>query len=212
MFARIENNSIVEFPVNIRLLYPTVSWPQDLETLSDAELPKNIVRIYDTTPDLSSTEHKFSIALPNSFMNSGGKWIRTYSIIKTPLPKIKAEIKQKVTAKREEIEFSGITVNGLQIDTTLKSQTRINNLIANSTRLNRTLIHFKANTWTDLTFLELTDISNKIGTFVEQCFNVERDHHLSIDQIQNIADGATAIQQLLNYDINANWPSNIFTS
>ena len=207
MLGRIENNTIVEYPTDIRTVWPNISWPSDLDSIADVELPKNIVRVIDNIP----MQARFSTVIPSGFMLSGNRWVRIYNTSTLSEQEIKNIIKQEITDYRFKHEISGIKVGELQIDTSIESQNRMSNAVSNSTRRNLTSISFKAkdNSWSIISIEQLTNILDTIHQFVEQCFDAEKEKHLFIDSMK-ATQSQTVLQQLTEYDVTLNWPSFTF--
>lgn len=129
-----------------------------------------------------------------------------------PVSVITAQLlKDKITAKRWQIETGGLTLpSGVRVATGIEDQNRITSVIANASLAALEAVSFKAASgWVTLTLAELEGVVAAIAMHVQQCFSAERVHHEAIDALEQLhAEDYEALQQALQaYDVEQGWPS-----
>jgi hypothetical protein len=99
MFAKIENNNVMEFPIyNIREKVKNVSLPEDLTNPNN--LPEGYVHVYESTfPEYDVQNEKVVLADKPIFKNN--TWILEYII----LPLIEQEKEEFIKQKSEDIRL-----------------------------------------------------------------------------------------------------------
>ncbi|KLN57612.1 DUF4376 domain-containing protein [Variovorax paradoxus] len=115
-------------------------------------------------------------------------------------------LRDRVTARRWEIETSGITLaSGVRVLTAKSDQNRVTSVIVNATAAGIEFVDFKADSgWVLLSVDELKALARGIALHVQACFSAERVHHAAIDLLATEADTDA-------YDIEAGWPTTDFT-
>lgn len=109
-------------------------------------------------------------------------------------------LKAKVAERRWQVEESGITLNGVQVDTAKSDQNRITSVIVNAEVAGIESVDFKAaNGWVTLTIAQLREIATAIAQHVQACFTAERAHCEAI--------GALAEEDLDTYNVDTGWPT-----
>lgn len=116
------------------------------------------------------------------------------------LSQFKYDLKQRVTAKRWEVETSGLTLpNGIKVATKPEDQARLMSIIVGSSVTPIDKLNFKSTSgWVEVDVPTIKQIYATGVQFVQFCFNTEHAHHLVIDQL-------TDIDEIIDYDINTKW-------
>ncbi|HEX7865997.1 MAG TPA: DUF4376 domain-containing protein [Variovorax sp.] len=113
----------------------------------------------------------------------------------------RAQLKDKVTARRWLVETGGITLaGGVKVKTGIEDRTRIAQVIQGMEANGYADVPFKAESgWLTLTLAQMNALLKAIASHVRACFESERAHHEAIDALDASAIGS--------YEILANWPS-----
>lgn len=195
MFARIENDQVTEYPVDLRRAYRHVSWPANLDAITS--LPDGIVRVTPTEPPAA----KFSTPVEKTPEKVGDEWVQQWELQPITLAEAKERLKAAATGRRWEAETGGITLpSGIAVNTATDDQQRIDTAISCMERYELESVDFKAATgWVTLTLQQLRDIGQAITLHVQACFAAERAHHEAIDALETIEDAE-------KYDVNSGWP------
>lgn len=196
MFARIENDQVTEYPVDLRRAYRHVSWPANLDAITS--LPDGIVRVTPTEPPAST----FSTPVEKTPEKVGDEWVQQWELEPIPLEEAKERLKAEATAKRREVENGGITVNGIAIATAPEDRDYLHKAIEALERyseLGEETVFKTASGWETLTLTQLQDIGLAIALHVQACFSAERVHHEAIDAI-------ATIEEAEQYDVSTGWP------
>lgn len=113
----------------------------------------------------------------------------------------KDQATKRVTQMRWAKETSGISLQGMRIDTALSDQNRLTTVIANAQLAGLEALDFKAASgWVTLTLTEVQAIAAAIALHVQRCFSAERAHHQAIDACQDF-------DQLAALDLKELWPA-----
>lgn len=116
----------------------------------------------------------------------------------------KTRLIDAATSKRWDVMTGGMSVNGMQIGTTIDDQNRITSVVANAALVGLTdesLVDFKSNSgWVQISIFQVRAIAGAIGQFVQACYTAERTHHEAIELL-------TTPAEIKAYDVNAGWPS-----
>lgn len=196
MFAKIENDQVVEYPIHdIRRACPNISFPADLSKVT--EFPNGYVHVVESTPE----PRKFAVPVEKTPAFIDGQWVQQWELQDIPLEEAKARLKEAATAKRWDVETGGITLqNGISVLTGIDDQDRINAVITNMERYELESVDFKAASgWVTLTLQQLRDIGHAITLHVQACFTAERAHHEAIEALESIEDAE-------DYDLDSGWP------
>lgn len=105
------------------------------------------------------------------------------------------------TAKRWEVETSGITLpGGIKIGTDKDDQARVTSVVGVIGLTELTTVKFKAASgWVDMSIDQVRAVAKAIALHVQACFNAEYAHH------ETIAALAT-LEAAQGYDVDAGWP------
>ncbi len=122
--------------------------------------------------------------------------------IEATLNAVKSAAKERVTAKRYEVETSGVTLgNGIVVGTDKLSQAMVssafNHLGNNPTK---TLDWKSVGGWVTIDKAQLDAIADAVGNHVQAAFSNEKAHHEAVDLL-------TTHQAIIDYDITTGWPS-----
>lgn len=83
MFARIEDNAVVEWPIpSIHVLFPNTSFPSPL---TDADLPQGYVAVRSSDLPVPGTNQK---VLPGDPVQQGGAWVQGWDVVDMTAPEI----------------------------------------------------------------------------------------------------------------------------
>jgi hypothetical protein len=94
MFAKIENNTPVEYPiVNIAIRFPNTSFPSDPR---DADLPAGYVRVYAGPIPQASNNEKVVTSMP---VFSNNRWVQGYEV----QPLTSEEVVERLNIKTTEV-------------------------------------------------------------------------------------------------------------
>lgn len=203
-FARLSpGGSIVKFPVDIRTEYRAISWPAKDDDITDAMLPKDIVRVKDgekpTDPFVRITGEKLE--------KRQGVWWRLYLTAKWTSKEIADYRKAEVAAHRWNVETGGLTISALNVtvETSIDSQNRISSIITHARLAGITSVNFKAlSGWVTLTIEQVEAIARAVALHVQACFSAENAHSVEIDKLLLKPN---AFENLVKYDVKANWPN-----
>lgn len=95
MFAKIENNVVVEYPIfNIYQRFPQTSFP---EVWNDSYLPEGFVRVYESSPVVYNWATQTLEEGAPTF--DGEKWVMTFNVVSLP----QSEVDVRSTLKSQEI-------------------------------------------------------------------------------------------------------------
>ena len=137
------------------------------------------------------------------FQEAENTYLQHMKVTPYDLDTAKRVVKERITAKRWEVETGGITVEGAgKILTAIDDQNRISSAIAGIETAGIDAVDFKAaDGWVHLTKAELLGIAALIVKHVQACFSQERALH-------ELTDAATSVEDLLGIDITEGWPAN----
>ena len=109
-------------------------------------------------------------------------------------------VKERITAKRWEVESGGLVFpNGMRVKTAKEDQDRILSVIINAERNGIEEIDFKAESgWATISLIALKQLAKELTRFVQFCFKQEKYHTEIVDSLTDI----TAIE---NYEVDSNW-------
>ncbi|OWT55274.1 DUF4376 domain-containing protein [Candidimonas nitroreducens] len=203
MFARVENDKITEYPVDLRKSYPNISWPKDLST---AALPDGIVWVEPTA--MPAVEYA-EVAEVDPQMTDG-KWYQQWGTTPWSDDDTKQAVLAAISAKKFQVETGGVTLpNGMSVRTTIDDQNRISNAVFNGQRLGLTEVSFLQpdNSYATISMDDLVTIADAIGMHVQACFDAGKAHYTAVNAIKDSVS-QTAYQQLVAYDITTGWPAN----
>lgn len=170
--------------------------------------------MYELTsnPDtIRNTETQTDIPRGHRFWDEYEAWLAAGNV---PLPaggskpevtedEAKADLRERITARRWELETGGITIGGITVNTGLDDQNRITSVLA-SIALGVESVDFKtADGWVTLAAEEIQGIAAAIGQHIQACFTAERRHHEAIENLYS----RTA---LAAYEIASGWPSGVY--
>ena len=100
MFAKIKNNTVVEWPItNIRILFPNISFP---EVLTDSAMPENYVMVNASVPPSVASNQKVVGGKP---IKQGTKWVQGWDIVSISQSEIdeqKFALENSVRANRDQ--------------------------------------------------------------------------------------------------------------
>ena len=93
MYAIIENNAIIEYPItNLRARFPQTSFPK---TITEASLPPGVVQVHPgAVPQFNAATHHAAGASP---VHDGTKWVTCCTVY--PLPAEEVEANQAAAAQ-----------------------------------------------------------------------------------------------------------------
>ena len=119
MYAKISNNTVVEFPVNPMEQNPTISFPSDWQggTLID----NTYVRVKDVEPP--HIPIGFTLVQNNPVAN-GVNWYQDWSLQVLPLGQLKPTLSSYVTGLRYNSEVAGVSFANNVYSTDRESQTK----------------------------------------------------------------------------------------
>lgn len=186
-----------------RAQFPNMSLPAVIDDVTASDLGADLVVPVD--PPAIGEFQTTTVTVEQDPADQ--KWKQVWTVTNMADADIKAILKQRATQKRWEIETGGLTMgDGSQVGTTIDDQNRISNVIVNATRAGISTVDFKAQDgWKTLAIADVESIGDAIATHVQACFTAEKDHHAAIDGI--VAGAQTVYDQLIAYDVNANWPA-----
>jgi hypothetical protein len=99
MFAKIQNNQVVEWPIyNIKAVFPNISFP---DTLTDANLPAGYVTVGTSAPPVAALNQK---VVPSTPVLDGNVWLQGWEIVELSESEIlekRETIAQDVRSKRD---------------------------------------------------------------------------------------------------------------
>jgi hypothetical protein len=76
MYAKIENNTVVQWPIsNIQQLFPNTSFPLPI---TDADLPSGYVTVGVTAPPVAAADQK---VVPSTPIRTGSTWVQSWSVL-----------------------------------------------------------------------------------------------------------------------------------
>lgn len=116
------------------------------------------------------------------------------------LLQLKQVIKDKITAKRWEVESGGLSFpNGVFVKTAKEDQDRILSVIINAERNGINEIDFKADSgWIKVTLFALKQLGKELTYFVQHCFGAEKYHHGFVDSL-------TTASEICSYNFSTGW-------
>lgn len=140
----------------------------------------------------------FYFETTNEWVWNGTALVRDPALI---LARKKADRLSELAAYRYEKETSGITLNGVAIETNRESQALINGAWSFSQLNPAVLIDWKgANGWIQIDAATIAAIAGAVATHVQACFSTERVHAEAIAALET----SEAVQ---SYDITGGWPT-----
>lgn len=111
----------------------------------------------------------------------------------------RSDLLAAATAKRWEVETSGVTVNGVSVASAKADQDRITSVLVNAEAAGVESVDFKAASgWMTLTIAQIQSIASVIALHVQACFSAERAHHEAIAVLDE--------ESLDSYDFTTGWP------
>ena len=118
------------------------------------------------------------------------------------LSEVQAELKQRVTAKRDEVQFGGADVGGVRIKTDPGSISLLDQALMLSQRKPNRVFKVKdeSGQHMPMTAAQIGGVFDTLGERVALCWDNEAAHYAAIDKLPTI-DAALA------YDINTGWPA-----
>lgn len=117
------------------------------------------------------------------------------------LSAMKTQAKAIITALRYEKEVSGITVNGMPIDTDRDAQAKLTGAKVYLDASPDLTINWKGadGVWRILDKTVISAVSNAVAQYVQSLYTAESTHHASID-------ACATLGELSAHDVNAGWP------
>lgn len=113
----------------------------------------------------------------------------------------KTRLLERLTMKRESVEYGGALVNGSLIATDLTSQSKLTGALNFVGRNPARQIKWKAKdgAFVALTRVQIESIADTVGEFVAKCYDNEAAHAAAIDALLTV-DAVDA------YDMSTGWP------
>lgn len=195
MFYHPETKKEYATTYEFRLAYSNTSFGE-LEN----EAERNYAGLYRIEIEMPSSDGIYGYYTADGVTQIDGIYKRRWKFEPHPPDMIRHKLKEAVTAKRWNVETSGVLLpSGVRVSTDTSDQNRISNVITNATASGLTTVDFKASTgWVTLTIDEIKGIATAIALHVQSCFSAERIHHAAIDALSDA--------NLQNYNLNAHWP------
>lgn len=130
-----------------------------------------------------------------------GGYVQEFTVVERgDLDSVKNAMKERVTAKRWEVETGGIDIDGLEIQSGIDDQNRIATAIQGMEAAGMSETDFKAaNGWASITLEQLKGVRVAMAMHVEACFKRERALHEAID-------ACTSVAEIAALDLTAGWP------
>lgn len=206
MFAKIKNNTVIEYPVDPKADNPNVSFPDNWQ----GGIVNNIeyAQVYSSSPP--SANLGWTVSESNTFIKTAGRWYKEWQTTLLPTNQLQSAIANK----RYELETMGIVVNNYVFSTDRDSQTKYTGVSVNISNMSNTdsfSINWKVIEYSGLsdikpTFITMnaTDfkyVANAVYDYVQSCFNKESEY-LTLIQTAN----TTVLEST---DFSAGWPSNV---
>lgn len=191
---------------NSNVTFPATGWPDELL----APFGYAVLHQPDSHPFPAT---KYEELYQDKPALIDGKWTVQYAIrsivpsdpteLELFISQEKLKLKQEVAGRRYQVETSGITLSdGTSIKTDRESQATLTGALSYLTLNPTTTIDWKGNAgWVALGLEQITAISTAVGSHVQQAFTNEKVHAEAIGKL-------TTVQELLDYNINANWYDN----
>ena len=105
----------------------------------------------------------------------------------------------ELAALRYQHETSGITLNGMTIETDRQSQAWITGALSFTQLNSSVIINWKTSLgWVELDATQIQAIAMAVAQHIQKCFNVEMLHSVAIKELINTED-------ILSYDITTGW-------
>jgi hypothetical protein len=109
---------------------------------------------------------------------------------------------QELAAYRYKIETSGITIDGMIVDTDRQSQAMLTGATLYSSLIPEAVIDWKGvNGWVQIDKQSIEKVALIVGAYVQACFTCEKKHSEAINKLETK-------EEIENYDFTINWPSN----
>lgn len=197
MYAKIANNTIVQYPANPRTDNPNVSIP--VSWIGGTINGNNYVSVESANLPSVNLGWSYSETTP---VKNGNVWKQTWSTYLQP----KSQLKTTITSKRYEVEVGNVRINNNLYSTDRESQTKYVAIavdISQSSNISAWSINWKTaeGVFVTLNATEMTQVVNGVRQHVQACFDKESEYYTLIDT----ADQAT----LEATDFSAGWPSNV---
>ncbi|AVT13507.1 MULTISPECIES: DUF4376 domain-containing protein [Paracidovorax] len=201
MYVKIDNG---EYPVNeseIRTRHPEWCYPVPFEPCDGYAF------VHPAAPPAHNpATQRVEETAPR---RNGEVWVQCWRVVSLQekeasglLAMEQARLNAAVTARRWDVETSGITLpGGLRIETARADQDAITRVLVNAEAAGITEVRFKAASgWVELSLEQLRQIANAVALHVQACYDAEHAHHAAIH-------GLTTLAQALAYDIHGGWPA-----
>lgn len=208
-YAKIENGAVIDYPVTLtdirRLHRAEVSFPREVtsghvEPFGYMPVAEAAQPAHDTITEAVTESAPILV---------DGTWTQQWTVTQLAQAEIDANIvaartalKEKVTAKRVQVEEGGTTVGGLPVATDMGSQARLTGALNFVGRNPARAIKWKGADGNHVAIDKATieAMSDAIGEFVAACFDAEAAHYAAIDAL-------TASGEFAAYDVNIGWPA-----
>lgn len=96
MFAKIQNNQVVEWPIyNIKAVFPNISFP---DTLTDANLPAGYVMVGAGTPPTPTLKQK---VVPSTPVLQGNVWVQGWEVVELSESEVSEQTVAMANAARD---------------------------------------------------------------------------------------------------------------
>lgn len=181
----------------IREAHPNTSFPHPMEAHHVADFGYGLV--HET---VSTYNPATEVATEGAPVFEVGQWNQTWVITSkwNSLADAKAALKQRVTEKRDQVQFGGADVGGVRIKTDPASIALLDQALMLSQRKPNGVLKVKseAGVHMDMTAAAIGGIFDMLGERVARCWDAEAAHFASIDQL--------TLEGCATYDINTGWP------
>jgi len=159
-------------------------------------------RFTDTTVNLSNSTQIDGIRLPNLFHYGQFTYMNNeFQLTSYGVEKIQKYLIQQVDKISAKTEFGNINLNGSVIDTSEKSQARINGAYSAVLIDPNRVIDFKNSdgTWSQINAIAMTAIADAVASHVQACFSNEKT-------LGNLINSKNTYEDLMNIDLSVGWP------
>lgn len=144
----------------------------------------------------------YTITPKPELVEKNGTYHQEFDIVARDLDQIKQALKEKLAAKRWQVETGGIEVDGNKVNTDLDSQNRVNVLLNGMEITNTDYTMFKfPDGWMELSLEQVRNIAAAITAHVEACFAKEK-------VLSDLIDATETVTDLIALDLNSDWPAN----
>lgn len=195
MYAKIQNNSITQYPANPAVENPSVSFPVNWGggSINGVEY----VIVDPTTPPSVNIGWTFTESTP-SFENNS--WVQSW----TTSLKSNDELKIDIASKRYNVEVGGVVISNNTYATDRESQTKYVAVavdISQQANIEAWSINWKTNEgFVALNASEMSTVISTVRNHVQTAFDKEAEYLQLIDTANN--------EVLESTDFSAGWPSN----